>query len=297
MPGAHPVETMSHAPVETNGSGKVPHRGSIQSVDRALSLLEALAELGGEATLTELSRRTSLNVSTGHHLLSTLVSWGYVVKVPGRRSYALGTRVLHLSHACLRQIDLPQRAQTQMRRISEMTGDIVVLDMLRGDTIITVATRAARTELSPDRMMDREAPHVLAAAKAIMAWLPGDRARRIIASPRMKRLSGLELDAVTDELNDIRRLGYAMEGEPLQAHAVAISAAIRDDAGAVIGAISVAAPAMRASCDHIDVMRQEVTAAAHALSIGVSPSDPPLAEAGESHLVPRDEGSFQAIVS
>ena len=68
-------------------------RPSIQSVDRAITLLEAIAEAGGESTLTELSRRTQLNISTCHHLLSTLVQRGYVAKVPVRRSYALGARI------------------------------------------------------------------------------------------------------------------------------------------------------------------------------------------------------------
>ncbi len=109
----------------------------IQSVDRALSLLEALAEAGGEASLTDLSRRTCLNVSTCHHLLSTLVNWGYVAKVPGRRSYALGARVLYLGHACLRQVDLPRKAQAHIDRINTVTGETVHLAVLQSDNIVT----------------------------------------------------------------------------------------------------------------------------------------------------------------
>ena len=79
---------------------RATERHSIQSVDRAMTLLEAIAETGGEATLTELSHRTGLNISTCHHLLSTLVQRGYVAKVPVRRSYALGARILYLEQ-CL----------------------------------------------------------------------------------------------------------------------------------------------------------------------------------------------------
>src|SRR4026208_635173 len=48
-------------------------RHSIQSVDRAVLLLEPIADMGGEATLTELATRTGLNISTCHHLLATLI--------------------------------------------------------------------------------------------------------------------------------------------------------------------------------------------------------------------------------
>ena len=72
-------------------------RNRIQSVDRALLLLETIAAAGGEATLTELATRTGLNISTCHHLLATLIKRGFAAKVPGRRHYALGARILYLS--------------------------------------------------------------------------------------------------------------------------------------------------------------------------------------------------------
>ena len=74
-------------------------RHGIQSVDRALFLLDTIAEAGGEATLTELATRTGLNISTCHHLLATLIQRGFATKVPGRRLYALGGRILYLGHA------------------------------------------------------------------------------------------------------------------------------------------------------------------------------------------------------
>ena len=86
-------------------------RGGVQSVARALTLLEIIADLGGEAALTQIAAKAGLNVSTCHHLLSTLVAKGYVARVPDRRSYALGARLIYLSHVCLRHVDLPRRAQ------------------------------------------------------------------------------------------------------------------------------------------------------------------------------------------
>ena len=65
-----------------------PQNGaSIQSVDRALTLLETIAELGGETTLSKVAARAGLNISTCHHLLATLVQRGFVTKGLGRRGY------------------------------------------------------------------------------------------------------------------------------------------------------------------------------------------------------------------
>src|SRR5688572_6085898 len=136
-------------------------RHSIQSVDRAVSLLEAIAEAGGETTLTELSQRTQLNISTCHHLLSTLVHRGYVAKVPVRRSYALGARVLFLANACLRQVDLPARALPFIERINEQTGETVHLAVLQGDSMMKVAKREARHPVRVDTgaLGKTDAPH------------------------------------------------------------------------------------------------------------------------------------------
>ena len=278
------ASSIPHAPAVTNGSAKTPHRGSIQSVDRALSLLEALAEAGGEASLTDLSRRTCLNVSTCHHLLSTLVNWGYVAKVPGRRSYALGARVLYLGHACLRQVDLPKRAQVYVDRINQVTGESVHLAVLQSDNIVTVVKREARHAVRVDTgMVGRsDAPHATATGKAMIAWLPEDQIRCMVPSRDMKRFTDktiADFDTLIEELRHVRRNGYAMDREEFQPGVICVGAAIRDHAGAVVGAISASAPAMRATEEHLALMQQEVVAAANSLSadLGEPGSMKPLA--------------------
>ena len=156
-------------------------RHSIQSVDRALFLLETIAEAGGEATLTELSTRTGLNISTCHHLLATLIKRGFATKVTGRRLYALGARIMDLSHACL-QVDLPRRAQRYLEAINEATGETVHLAALQGDAVVTLAVREARHAVRVDtgKIGKVEAPHATSVGKAILAWLPEDEMRRIL---------------------------------------------------------------------------------------------------------------------
>src|SRR5215470_15723858 len=123
-------------------------RHSIQSVDRALLLLETIADAGGEATLTDLASRTGLNISTCHHLLATLIQRGFATKVPGRL-YALGARITYLGHACL-QVDLPRRAQPYLEAINQATGETVHLAALQGDNIVTLSVREARHAVRVD---------------------------------------------------------------------------------------------------------------------------------------------------
>ena len=249
--------------------------GSVQSVDRALSLLEALAQpgvqAGGGAALTVLAAQAGLNISTCHHLLATLMKSGYVAKVPGRRTYALGARVLHLGHAFLRQVDLPRRAEPVLARLNEATGEAVHLAVLQGDAVVTVAKLDARHAVRVDTgaIGAAEAAHASATGKAMLAWLPDDQIRRILATHGMRALTPATItteDAFIEDLRLVRRNGFAVDREEYQPGVLCIGAAVRDHTGAVIGSISASAPAFRATESHLAVMREAVVAAARALS-------------------------------
>ena len=244
-------------------------RHSIQSVDRALYLLETIAEAGGEATLTDLANRTGLNISTCHHLLATLIQRGFATKVPGRRLYALGARILYLSHTCL-QVDLPRRAQPYLEAINRVTGETVHLAALQGDNVVTLAVREARhaVRVETGRTGRVEAPHATSVGKAILAWLPEDEMKRILAGG-MKRYTNktiTDFPALLESLRIVRRNGVAIDREEYLPGVICIGAAVRDQAGTVIGAISASTPSMRATDAHLALMRDEIVAATRALS-------------------------------
>lgn len=263
-------------------------RGSVQSVDRALTLLEMLAKCGGGVALTELAGRTGLNISTCHHLLATLVKWGYVAKVAGRR-YALGARGLHLGQAFLKQVDLPRRAQPLIEQISEETGETVHLAVLQGDTIVTLMKREGRHAVRVDTgaLGASDAPHATATGKAMLAWLPEGEIRRLLSISGMAAFTAhtiTDLDVLIEHLRLVRRNGHALDREEFQPGVVCVGAAIRNHLGAVVGAIGASAPTQRATEDHLGRMRDGVMAAARALSAEfgertaeTTPADPPAA--------------------
>lgn len=244
-------------------------RHSIQSVDRALLLLETIAEMGGEATLTELSNRTHLNISTCHHLLATLIKRNFVTKVPGRRLYALGGRILYIGHACL-QVDLPRRAQTYMESVNQVTGETVHLTALQGDVIANLSVREARhaVRVETGRLGRIPAPHAQSNGKAILAWLPDDEVRRIVGGSLKRYTSNtiVEFDGLLEQLSGVRRTGYAVDDEEYLPGVICIGAAIRDHAGGIVGSISASTPAMRADDKHLSLMREQVIEAARSLS-------------------------------
>lgn len=245
-------------------------RGSVQSVDRALALIEVLARSASGLPLTELTQQASLNISTGHHLLATLIKWGYVARTSGRR-YALGARGLHLAQAFLKQVDLPRRAQPHAERISEQTGETVRLAVLQGDAVMTLLTRDSRHAVRVDAgaVGYAGAAHATALGKAMLAWLPEHEIRRILS---VRGMAAFTPSTITDpgimieELRLVRRNGHAVDREEFQPGVICVGAAIRNHLGAVVGAISASAPTLRAQEHHLTRMRDCVMAAARALS-------------------------------
>lgn len=267
---ADTVVTILEASGPNGGKRRGSDGASIQSVDRALTLLETIAELGGETTLSKLASRTGLNISTCHHLLATLVQRGFVTKALGRRGYALGARILYLSHVCL-QVDLPRRAQTAVDRINQATGETVQLAALQGDELVNVLKRESRHAVRVDggTMGTAAAVHATATGKAILAWLPEDEIRRIVAARGMTRFTPntiTDFATLMEALRLVRRNGVAFDREEFRPGVTCVGAAIRDHSGAVVGAISASAPGMRASEEHLAHMRDEVVAATRALS-------------------------------
>ncbi|MBI4273529.1 MAG: IclR family transcriptional regulator [Rhizobiales bacterium] len=266
------ANTLGQAIIERPPARPRADRSSIQSVDRALTILNAIAESGGETTLTEVSGRIGLNISTCHHLLATLMKWGYVAKAPGKRSYMLGARTVQLGLACLRQVDLPRRAQPYVERISAATGETVHLAVLQGDHLVTLLKREARHAVRVDTgaVGQSDAVHATATGKAMLAWLPEDEIRRLVTVQGMIRFTPTtitEFPALIEELRLVRRNGFALDREEFLPGVICVGAAVRDHAGAVVGAISASTPTMRASDEHIARMREEVVAATRALSV------------------------------
>jgi IclR family acetate operon transcriptional repressor len=246
-------------------------RGGIQALDRAFLILDIIADAGGEAKLTDIAAAAGLNISTCHHLISTLYNWGYVARGAGSRTYTLGSRILHLSVACLRQVDLPRRAQNYVDRLNDETREAVQLAVMQGTDLVNVLRRDSRHAVRVDAGMGGKtnASHATATGKAILAWLPPTEVDRILAEHGMTAFTPntiTDVEKLKEELRLTRRNGFAIDREEFQPGVICMGAAVRDHAGAVVGSISVSSPIFRATPDYLEQIRIHLVAATDELS-------------------------------
>ncbi|MDF5754081.1 IclR family transcriptional regulator [Spongiactinospora sp. TRM90649] len=217
----------------------------MQSVDRALDLLEALAELGGEAGISELAARTALPYGTIHRLLRTLLARGYVRQESDRR-YALGGALVRLGGVAEGMVG--EWAQPYLTRMVELSGETANLAVLEGDFIVYVAQVPSPRRLRMFAEVGRRVlPHSTAVGKVLLAARPEPEVAALIdrtGTPRRTANTITGHPAMLDALRRVRSQGYAMDlgEEELGVHCLAVPV---HDGGRVVAAMSVSGPAER----------------------------------------------------
>ena len=233
-------------------------RRSVQSVDRALDLLEALASADGEVAITALATRTSLHVSTVHRLLATLLRRGYVRQNPDTSRYYAGARLAMLTEGRSRFGELRLRARPLLRSLTEATretANLVVLDDVQAVYIDTVPSPQVVRLFTA--VGNRTPLHATGAGKALLAALPAPRRDALLDRIELRGYTArtiVDRASLRRSLDEIRERGYAIDDEEYDegvrcvAVAVAgIGAGGRDAHGAPIAALSISAPANRLS--------------------------------------------------
>jgi IclR family transcriptional regulator, acetate operon repressor len=216
---------------------------AVQSVDRALDVLEALADQGGEAGLSEIAARTGLPYGTIHRLLQALLSRGYVRQESDRR-YALGGALVRLGGAAERMVGV--WAQPYLEKLVALSGETANLAVLEGDFVVYVAQAASPRRLRMFAEVGRRVlPHSTAVGKVLLADRPD--AADILARtglPRRTEHTITTVEAVLAELDAVRSRGYAMDfgEEELGVHCLAVP--VRDGSRVIAG-MSISGPVER----------------------------------------------------
>lgn len=240
MPGAAPVASPAD-------------RGrSIQSVDRVLSIIEALSLHDGPCMLKDICAMSGLNLSTCHHLINTLVRRGYVIHAGRAKGYSLSTKFEMLSCRSERDATLVQFIMPSLRELNESIREAVQFSVLRSTALMNYARlpvlhQGAR---EPQDHAVRHAVHAVATGKAILAWLPETELVRVVADNGLADLTPrtiTTLAALVEDLRLVRRRGYAVDDGESRIDVYGVSAPVRDLSGAIVGAVGVNIPAKRAA--------------------------------------------------
>ncbi|MBU2960114.1 IclR family transcriptional regulator [Citreicella sp. C3M06] len=241
--------------VVTGDAKAMPEKSSqrtIQSVERALTLLELVAREPAGLTLSELASAAGLNSSTCHHLAATLVARGYLRNDKRSRGYVLGARIRELHELEQGERDPSVLLAGPLQELGQRLGHGVQMAVMSENALITKLRFPDPTgEVEEaDEIEKMSAAHATATGKSILAWIPDTELVRVISAHGLTRYTPrtvTSLSGLIEELRLVRRHKYAVDDEEFRLGICCIGASVRDGTGAVVGAISVTIPAAMAS--------------------------------------------------
>ncbi|ODS70352.1 MAG: transcriptional regulator [Bordetella sp. SCN 67-23] len=236
---------------------------SVRAVDRALEILLAFTATDYELTVGQLLKRVDLSRPTLYRLLYTLEQCGFVVSEGDPQKFRLGPSVGQLAHVWTSSLDLSSLATPPMQRLREQTGETVALFVLQGGDRLCIAELPSPQPLSFKRGIGyRERISVGASGRAILASIgQGDEDRRRYAAER-----GLDIARPAEDLDLVKRRGYAVSKDELIQGAVAIAAPFFDRSGQVAGSLGVFGPSARLPAGRIEEFGELVVREAAELS-------------------------------
>lgn len=240
--------------------------GLVQSVDRALVILELMAEAGGAMGITDLAAQLEVHKSTASRLMATLEAHDLVEQLAERGKYRLGFGLMHLAGAANLSLDLIDVARPAMRQLVDAVGETANLAVLSEDAAFYVDQLVGKYALQAHSWVGQRIPlHATSNGKVLLAYSPQTLTESLIA----RGLTGYAPSTITDgdalrrDLEVVRERGWALADDELEQGLTAVAAPIFDQANEVVGSLSVSGPTFRIA-SKIDEL---ATAAVHAARI------------------------------
>jgi DNA-binding IclR family transcriptional regulator len=215
----------------------------INSIRKAIHIMNMFSAAEPRLTLTEISRRLNIPKSTVHSLLSTLLTEGFIEQLDDG-SYALGTAVIVLTQRVRVNVELRDRAAPYLRQLADQCGESVYLTIRDGDFVLYIyAIESSRRLIARTAVGDRAHLHCTGVGKAILAELPAEEVTAMVGRvglPTVTKYTTSTLPQLQTILEQTRERGYSFDNQENELGNYCIGAALYDGTGQVIGACSVA---------------------------------------------------------
>lgn len=223
--------------------------GGIQSIERAISIVDLVARHPDGISLAELSSELELNNTTVFHLVKTLDKLDIVAQVAETKRYRIGSHLFALAAGALNDSTLLALATPILEQLSTDTGEAANLTVRSHHEIIVIASTAAAgmLQLSGGTGTTRPA-HATATGKALLSAMPQFDLDQLLDARPLDALTPSTITnrkALAKELREIRKTGIAYDRGEFDADVTCAAVLVSDFAGRYVGAIGISGPVWR----------------------------------------------------
>lgn len=240
---------------------------TVQSVDRAVTVLEILARTG-EAGVTEIAAELGVHKSTAFRLVAALEKRGLVEQNSERGKYCLGVGILRLAGATTARLDIVQESRGIARQLAADTGETVNLAVLSDGKALYVDQVAGSSALQPHNWVGQRIPlHATSNGKVLLSGLADSEI--VATAGELRSYTATTISArkrLLVEVQAVRERGYAIAVDELEVGLTAVAAPIHSATGTVRASMSVSGPTFRIGPERVAEIVPALTAAADEVS-------------------------------
>jgi DNA-binding IclR family transcriptional regulator len=240
----------------------------VQSVDRAITVLELLAR-HGEAGITEIAGELGVHKSTASRLVSVLEARGLVEQLGERGKYTIGFGVVRLAGAATERMDLPRLGRPFCESLAAELGETVNIAIRDDKVAINISQARGTAAVTAHNWVGQRTPlHATSSGKVLLAHAPSEDQEEVLAEhlERYTMRTVIDSDQLRGDFAAIVRDGYATSYEELELGLNAAAVAVHNADGGVIAALSASGPSYRFSRKRVREVVGAMTDAAKELS-------------------------------
>ncbi len=267
---------MSEQPKRSRGRPRAfnddPQSRTIQSLDRALGILEQLSKSDG-LSLSELADRAGQSATTTYRVLSTFALHEIVEFEKSSQLWYIGTGAFRIGSVFLGRTRILERSRPAMQDLMRLTGETANLGIERNDKVLFVSQVETNETIRAFFPPGTQSPmHASGIGKALLAQFSTERVEQIVALHGLERFTEFTITtpgALLDALAGVRDQGFAVDDEENTPGMRCVSAPVFNAFGEAVAGISVSGPTFRLTRDKIAgigaTVREQATKVSRAL--------------------------------
>ncbi|WP_134704236.1 IclR family transcriptional regulator [Ammoniphilus sp. YIM 78166] len=240
---------------------------TVQSVERAMRIMECFTLEKPQQTLGELAAQTNLSKSTVYRLLSTLEGIGYIKQDDLTQKYSLGFKVFFLGSVVTGNLSLRETALPFMRKLGEEISETVDLNIIEGGQRVCIEMVESSEQIrNIVKVGQRNALWVGASGRVLLANLEAAERQNILQEAVRQNQLDMDQSVLEEKLDLIRTKGYAISIDERVKGSFAIASPIFTHEGKLAGGVTAAGPIHRLSGDQTPFVIQQVMHTAYQIS-------------------------------
>jgi DNA-binding IclR family transcriptional regulator len=233
---------------ESDVDAESGQQGGVQSVERALAVLEILAR-DGHAGVSDIAEEMGIHKSTVSRLLGSLLSREMVQQNTERGKYQLGFGILRLASSIPGRLSLVREARPVLESLAEDFKETVNLAVLRSNYAVNVDQAMGPSTLATYDWVGSLTPlHATSSGKVLLAALTAEERNRVLKETGLPARTSRTITSrskLETQLLDVARDGYAVVREEFEIGLKSMAVPVYNHLGAVIGAVSISGPSFR----------------------------------------------------